>query len=265
MSPLKSQASARLFKFSKWQGAGNDFVFTESPKVFKKSDIQKICDRHFGIGSDGMVFIHKEKSGYEGQFFNPDGSKAGFCGNAARCFAGLIFSKTVKFEIQFKLNQISVTAKRKSKDKIEVQWTIPEMSCETLSLVSGGVLKFVQVSVPHVVLEEVESLTNASLLKAKQFRSEKRWGSEGTNVTYFRRIDAHKFEAVTYERGVEDFTLACGTGAVAVSLSEGKENRATEIIMPGGILTVFVDRNEKFVSLSGDAKMVFEGTYRGSM
>lgn len=265
---------------TKLQGTGNDFIFIDArtplPGKFAQTPrpdlVRQLCDRNFGIGSDGMVFVEEKESGYRWDFFNTDGSYAEMCGNATRCFGRWAHSKLGLSEIDFEtlVGKVKVTV---SGDDVtsylnfvtaqprSVQLTLDSQKLEVFLLDTG---------VPHFVVQ-IEKLADTkksqSIISALRFHPEA--GPRGANVTFLEIVGEQKFKTVTFERGVEDFTLSCGTGvlaAAAVGLQIQARFRGepakleAAVEAPGGKLKVKYGPQFKTVWLTGPAVEVFETT-----
>jgi diaminopimelate epimerase len=260
---------------TKLVGTGNDFLFVDAqstlPGRFAKASrpeiVKLLCDRHFGLGADGMVFVEKNAEGYRWDFFNTDGSYAEMCGNATRCFGRWANSKLGLKEIEFEtlVGKVKVTV-----DKNEVTSYLAFVKAElkelklpigtrelTVYLTNTGVPHFV---VPVGKLEEAQVASD--IIQTLRFHPEA--GARGANVTFLEILSAQRFRTVTFERGVEDFTLSCGTGvlaAAAVGLQTGTSSSLeADVSTPGGSLKVKFGPGFSTVSLTGPAVEVFETT-----
>lgn len=258
--------------------AGNDFVFAlagrDVPRGWKpvSQNVREICDRHFGVGADGMVVMTKlSEQKYEWAFFNNDGSNAAMCGNAARaamCFLAHEESKPVELVTDFGLVRLEILGGNEF--RIAIDYSSKKLELKNVKSAGprgadliGPVL--IDTGVPHVVLEcsdDVLSLKDRSL--AAPFRWAKEAGSAGANVTFFKRRDVNAIDAITFERGVEDYTLSCGTGVLAAALvaSGALESRTWKneihVRNPGGNLRVHSVRFPEELLLAGPARRVFK-------
>jgi diaminopimelate epimerase len=279
--------------FVKIQGAGNDFIFIDLRKtVFgsfsslsRAEFVAKICDRHFGVGADGLVFVEAVASPQTGalashqadlqwDFYNTDGSFAEMCGNAARCMGlwAALYANLPRFKfatragvvradvllpIESGLENPRVTV---DLDFVKIEWQ--DIHYKNQGEDKAAVL--VNTGVPHAVVE-VPSLDNLSLFKEDiaALRFHPQAGERGANVTFLQR--GSELRTVTFERGVEDFTLACGTGvlaAAAVAL-RGTHQAKAELRTPGGVLQVVLGLTSG-ATLVGDASVVFVGEFNGA-
>jgi len=271
--------------FTKLTGAGNDFVLIDkklNPKLSIDSEmIRKICDRRFGVGADGLLIIDDGVNiDFKMEYFNSDGSNGMLCGNGARCiikyadFSGRIRGTNTKFTfngedfsgviidediIRFQLNSPT-----KLKQNFEIEILNKKMN-----------VSFIDTGAHHVVVnidDAINAIKNIELFPVEKFGKEIRFSKYfeplGTNVNFIS-IKNDIINIRTYERGVEQETLACGTGAVAsaiIAVKEGKISTPVKLKTKGGdILKVDFQINENVienVSLTGPAKIVFQGKYK---
>lgn len=255
------------FNFFKYQGTGNDFVLIDNRDlIFPKENtrlIKNICDRRFGIGADGLMLLENEKEvDFKMVYYNSDGNESTMCGNGGRCISAFakklgIVSNNGIFEAidgkhEFIIDPLNEDVILKMIDVNEIQ-----SENDDYILFTGS---------PHYVSFRKEIDKIEIVNEARKIRYNERYAKEGINVN-FAEIKHDKVYMRTYERGVEDETLSCGTGTVAVALSvavkSNKEADHIEILTPGGNLAVsFTKEGGKFTNvwLHGPAKLVFEGT-----
>lgn len=261
-------------KFTKLSGAGNDFIVVDlrshknklSTKQ-RKTIVRSACDRHFGVGADGLIFLEKAKSNksdFKWDFYNKDGSHAEMCLNASRCVARYALNKlsgknkSVTFD-----TVVGLVTGKESGNEIEVELPIKKQKIKLLTLktkLSETDGYAVNSGVPHFVVHK--SFFNLHSLKENSslLRFHKSFGVPGSNVTYWEGKGS-SVRAVTFERGVEDFTLACGTGAVAVGMvfeSIYQKNPVT-VQMPGGKIKVHLKDESAIVK--GPAELICEGEF----
>lgn len=265
-----------MISFTKMTGAGNDFVIIDARKGFPKINRTKfaiaICDRHFGVGADGLFLIEKTKNKnahFKWDFYNADGSNAEMCGNGARCVAKFAFDKKIapkkmKFETRAGIIGATVTG-----NKVEVAMTKPRLIFKAVAVPTGDGTKlevgYWDTGVPHVV-KKTEDWSDEYLSEVGSFlRNHDAFAkTNGANATFFQKVGPSHVQAATFERGVEDITLACGTGAVAAALQafiEG-EKSPIKVDMPGGQLNVKVNAEMSEVTLTGEAKYICDGKLR---
>jgi len=254
--------------FHKLVGAGNDFIFvndSDFPETAQRAELaKKICNRKFGIGADGLVFmapIDKGLALLKWDFYNNDGSRAEMCGNAARCavrYLNLMFGvESCQFE-----TLAGLVTGRLEEANVRVQWDIKNTSLEKIDLtisanknISGY---FINTGVPHFVIINSEQplLENDCLL----IQGHAYFGKEQTNVTLLESKPDGSNKTKTFERGVREFTLACGTGVIASAFVLQKMNplEIYNLEVPGGKLQVQLEG--KTAHLIGPAEMVFKGS-----
>jgi diaminopimelate epimerase len=253
-------------EFYKYQGTGNDFVMIDNRQaVFPKNDIQliaRLCDRRFGIGGDGLILLENdEATDFKMVYYNSDGNQSSMCGNGGRCLVA--FAK--------KLNVISNRCTFIATDGLH-HATIAEDGIVSLQMKDVSNVKitadyvFLDTGSPHHV-QLVEDLENYNIKQnGAAIRYGELYGKEGSNINFVKQIDGSNFSLRTYERGVEDETLSCGTGATAVAIAmnaTGKTNaNAINLNVQGGKLVVSFDKKDgQFtnVFLKGPAEFVFKG------
>lgn len=268
--------------FYKYSGAGNTFLISSDKLNIdgseKKELIKKICNPVDGFAADGVLFLDKKQEQVVWDFYNSDGSTAEMCGNAARCafrFSAEHFSQ-LKDKIEF-VTLAGIVKGFKKGDLVAIEMTPvknesghPTLT-EIADLIENANLKeqllkesasshflSIDTGVPHLVFE-IKNFTDYKKLKSLSalLRGLKLF-PRGTNVTLISIINDNTAKAVTFERGVEDFTLACGTGAVAaakyVSLKTQKNN--INIQMPGGDLLVDFESLKSNPILIGQAVLI---------
>ncbi len=261
--------------FKKYQGTGNDFVLIDNTGkndlVLDTEQIQKICDRKFGIGSDGIIVIKDSlEHDFHMHFHNPDGSQS-FCGNGARCavhFAneiGLLKQAPCSFEAIDGVHRAYVCM---NEVKLEMS-SIGELT-ELEHSFSLGSAYMINTGSPHIVSyvdrkEDLERIVEVG----REIRYSKDFLENGVNVNLLQASDAERICIATYERGVENETLSCGTGATACALVYAFKKNLEEgsstigVQTRGGDLKVSFDKTGKAefsnVYLIGPAKMIFNG------
>ncbi|HTY37085.1 MAG TPA: diaminopimelate epimerase [Bacteroidota bacterium] len=260
-------------------GAGNDFVVIDnrSHRIRNGASIaQRLCDRRWGVGADGLILIEKSrKAAFRMMYFNADGSYGGMCGNGGRCAALYAFSHGIAPR-QHKFEAVKhIYAAFVKKQEVVLEMTPPhDMRVNEMLKTSRGNAgsSFINTGSPHVVIP-VENLGRGSDLETldvlglgKEIRYNPAFGVEGANVNFIERIDAKSLRMRTYERGVEDETLACGTGSVASALVAsrlwGMKTPVKVIARSGKTLRIeFNQMDGDFVDvkLIGPAKTVFHG------
>lgn len=253
-------------KFYKYQGVGNDFILIDNrEKVAHEITVQhikKMCDRHFGIGADGLMLLNnKEGFDFEMVYFNSDGNLGSLCGNGSRCivqFASMLGIK--KNEYLFSASDGPHIAKidlnkeisLKMNDVTDVQFSLDHYTLDTGS--------------PHYV-KSVSTLEDFNVVEeGRKIRNHKEFAKKGINVNFVQTLDDDHIFVRTYERGVEDETLSCGTGVTAAALMAAHNDNGfnhVDVKTQGGNLSVEYDKISdtefKDIWLSGPAVFVFSG------
>ncbi len=271
----------RKIMFVKLVGAGNDFILidnivcriTTSDQL--KDLARKMCNRKLGAGADGLLVLEKSKvADLKMRVFNADGSEAQMCGNGARCFA-YYFSGVKKTGKDFLLaleTKAGIVKARVNADNVRINLTQPKNLKLGIPLkVSGRTIKvnFINTGVPHAVIF-VEGLKEIDVFElGREIRYHRFFAPAGTNVNFVEVLSLDSIKIRTYERGVEDETLACGTGSVAAALVSGvkigsKINKIKVRTAGGEVLKVNFIKTEhgfKDVWLEGKAGLVYRGEY----
>jgi len=254
-----------MIEFYKYHGAGNDFIMIDNVNHSFKGDklklAQRLCDRHIGIGSDGIIFIENSfEVDFKMDFYNPDGSQS-FCGNGSRCavaFANLLntFKKTwVEFEAIDGFHNAKLSAN---------QIRVSMQSVSDIRTINNDI--FMYTGSPHYMIQ-VDDINTINLLEiGKSIRYAKIFEPDGTNVNLIQNLDMNKIAIRTYERGVENETYACGTGATAAALAYAQQNNINTGIIDvkavGGDLKVYFTQTEfgyDQIYLEGPTEFVFKG------
>jgi len=251
--------------FNKYEGAGNDFILVKnSPSLISHSDsmlIRKLCNRHFGVGADGVILV-EECSGYDFRmfYFNSDGSPGAMCGNGARCAAHFAMRHMTGFRgLTFLADDGQHTAKPAGEGRTEVSI----ISVTEVRDAPDGIL--INTGVPHLVVFTEDNTKTDMVSFGRKLRWSPAYAPEGVNVNLVS-ITNKKLSVRTYERGVEDETLACGTGITASVIAAAFTGKIvtgeTEVIAKGGTVSVRFRMTEKGATdifLTGPATFVFEG------
>lgn len=255
-----------LIQFYKYQGTGNDFVIIDNrTNFFPKEDtklIERLCDRRFGIGADGLMLLENDpETDFKMVYYNSDGNQSTMCGNGGRCLVAFakqlnVIGDSTSFNAVDGLHHASV-----DKDGI-----VSLQMIDVDSIKINPDYSFLNTGSPHHVqlvddLEHYNVKENGAAIRYGEL-----YGKAGSNINFVKKIDNSTFALRTYERGVEDETLACGTGATAAAIAMNAigETDLTAINMnvEGGKLSVsFEKEGNKYVNvfLNGPAKFVFEG------
>lgn len=254
------------YTFYKYQGTGNDFVILDNRDLtFPKNDtnlINYLCDRRFGIGADGLMLLENDNAtDFKMVYYNADGNESSMCGNGGRCLVA--FAKKMGV-IQDKTTFIAVDGLHHA--------TINEDGLVSLQMIDVVDVKveedyvFLNTGSPHHVQEVVDLKALDVKAVGSKIRYSDLYGQAGSNINFVSKSDENQFVIRTYERGVEDETLSCGTGATAVAIAMYELGKADAnvigIQVEGGQLQISFKKEEgvyKDVHLAGPAQFVFQG------
>ena len=254
-----------IVEFFKYQGTGNDFIIIDDRKnTFNTKDqelVVALCERRLGIGADGLILLKNHKKlDFEMIYFNSDGNQSTMCGNGGRCIVAfakmldIISNETTFMAIDgihnAKVSEESIYLQMKDVNNIEE--------------VGDGF--FIDTGSPHYI-EMVDSLVNLDVIKrGRKIRNSFAFKKDGVNVNFV--LDSKDIQVRTYERGVEDETLSCGTGVVATAIAMHYSNCIEDdfaiINTKGGVLNVtFEEFNGSYrnIWLNGEANMVYAGEF----
>ena len=256
---------SKTLTFAKYQGAGNDFIIIDNRKnILNPGDskrIKQLCDRRFGIGADGLMMLYDHKGvDFEMKYFNSDGYEGTMCGNGGRCivmFAEKI--KLIKQNARFKTNDGVHTA--------EITDTTVRLRMNDVKTIKKfGDSYLIDTGSPHYITFR-KNIDNIDVFnEGRKLRNNQQFKPHGTNVN-FVKVQTNGISVRTYERGIENETLSCGTGAVAAAIVSAYSGQIDSNNVPvktrGGILNVSFRTTDKgFFSdiiLEGPAVFVFEG------
>ena len=272
-------------KFTKMQGIGNDYVyvncFEETVKDPNKTS-RFVSDRHFGIGSDGLILIKpSDVADFEMDMYNSDGSQGAMCGNGIRCVAKYVYDYGLTDKTQISINTksgikyLDLTVEDGKVALVKVNMGAPDTIAKNIPIVSdkeqvidepilvdGKEYRMTGVSMgnPHAVvyIDDVKGLDIEKI--GPKFENHKVF-PDRVNTEFCKVLDDHTVEMRVWERGAGE-TLACGTGACAVavaSILNGYTKEEVTIKLLGGDLKIFWDRKENLVYMTGPATVVFDG------
>lgn len=257
--------------FYKYQGAGNDFIIIDNREnIFDKDNhklIEKLCHRRFGIGADGLILINKsDKASFEMLYYNADGGLGSMCGNGGRC--AVAFAKRLKI-VAIDTTLLAYDGIHKATvinfdENYNAEINLQMMDVKNVEVNADFI--FLNTGSPHYVKFVADVNTINVVEEGRKIRYNERFKSEGTNVNFVQH-DNDKLIVRTYERGVEDETLSCGTGVTASAIAYALQfNKNGTIEIPvktlGGNLKVkFNNKNNYFkdVYLQGEATFVYLG------
>lgn len=263
--------------FTKMNGAGNDFVVLDNRDGSLRLDaarIARLCDRHRGVGADGLLAVEPARgtADFRMRYYNSDGGEAEMCGNGARCFAK--FAATLldrpREDLRFETEAGEISAQLLPNGDVKLGMSAPHSFAEPVVLDLEGTpteVHFLNTGVPHAVVF-VEDLDATDVRKmGALLRYHPHFAPKGTNVNFVREEPGEGIAIRTYERGVEDETLACGTGVVACALlhhlRSGARSPVSVRVRGGDLLRVEFQPGPRgefsSVFLQGPADLVYEG------
>ena len=283
-----------MIKFTKMEGLGNDYVYIDCTEqdIKNASELAKvISDRHFGVGSDGLILIKKSKiADFRMQMFNSDGSEAEMCGNGIRCVGKFVYDKgltdktTLKIETLAGIKILNLNVEDGKVKTVRVDMGEPILDYKLIPARDGKVykskdgIKFYKVNInidnelkeltcvsmgnPH----GVDFMNNMEKLKIEQYgpiiEVDKHFPNK-VNAEFIEIVDKNNINMRVWERGAGE-TLACGTGAcasVVASVLNGYTERQVTVKLLGGKLDIEWNKENNHVYMTGPAKMVFEGEF----
>jgi diaminopimelate epimerase len=268
--------------FHKMTGSGNDFIVIDNRSGSFTTDdedcrdfVRKVCRRKLSAGADGVIFIEDDpECDFRWRFYNADGSEAEMCGNGARCAARFAFLTGVAESPELRFRTLAgIIQARVEGTRVKVQMTDPFDYRSGLELQAAGrtiSVDFINTGVPHAVCfvagaDELERMDVVELGRA--VRRHQQFQPAGTNANFATVLGRDRIRIRTYERGVEDETLACGTGSIAAAITAHERTLVgspVHVLTQGGeTLTIHFDRigpgQYRNVFLEGEARVVYEG------
>lgn len=273
-----------MFNFSKWQGLGNDFILVS---INREGDMnlspitERVCDRHFGIGADGLVPVRPRGGNeFDMRIFNADGSEAEMCGNVSRCVALYLrkhgFSDAPECVLHTRAGRIKVRvldeetvrvdmgSPRLNRADIPMEGEPGEQAIDIQIGVSGRVFTGTAVSMgnPHFVVF-ADDLSQISLEESGYLLENAPVFPRRANIEFAQVLDRGAIRMRVWERGC-GVTMACGTGACATAVAgvlSGRTDSSVRVILDGGELLIEYDRQANRLFMTGPAREVFTGTY----
>lgn len=274
-----------MIKFTKMHGLGNDYVYMDAihQNIESESDLaQFVSNRHFGIGSDGLILICKSDiADFKMRMFNSDGSEAEMCGNGIRCVGKFVYDKgltnktTVNIETLAGIKTLKLNIKEGKVDTVKVDMGEPILSPEKIPVISNEEIvknlklkawdkefTFTCVSMgnPHAITI-VDNTGKFDVEKYGKLLEVNRAFPRKTNVEFIQIVDRNNIKMRVWERGAGE-TLACGTGACAALVAcsiNGLTDRKANIKLLGGTLEIEWDEKDNHIYMTGPAVTVFEG------
>ncbi|MEO6948331.1 MAG: diaminopimelate epimerase [Ginsengibacter sp.] len=254
-------------EFFKYQGTGNDFIILDNREKIHDNitskQINKMCDRRFGIGADGLMLLNrKEGYDFEMEYYNSDGKIGSMCGNGGRCI--------VKFaaRLGIKKKEYSFFASDGAHQaEIDLDKEVSLKMNDVNNVVFSMDAYILDTGSPHYVTNVSDLETLNVKEEGDKIRNRKNFVEKGINVNFIKKLSEDKIYVRTYERGVEDETYSCGTGVTAAALVSAHNDNGfnrVEVKTKGGNLSVefdkISDKEFKDIWLSGPAEFVFSGT-----
>ena len=272
-------------KFTKMQGIGNDYVYVNcfEEKVENPGKLAvRVSDRHFGIGSDGLILIKpSERADFCMEMYNADGSEGAMCGNGVRCVGkyvydyGLTEQTSIQVETKSGIKYLDLTVEEGKVSQVRVNMGAPELSPSGIPVLADGDkvldapimvdgreyrMTCVSMGNPHAVVY-LNDVKNLEIEKIGPMFEMHPCFPDRVNTEFVRVVDGHTLEMRVWERGSGE-TLACGTGACAVavaSILNGHVSGGVTVKLLGGDLKILWDEQENIVYMTGPAAVVFDG------
>ena len=255
-----------MIHFYKYQGTGNDFILLDDRNEnhsFSSEKIKKLCDRHFGIGADGLILL-RNKVGFDFDmlYYNSDGLPGSMCGNGGRCAAAFAHSLGLTTK---KINFNAFDGSHQAEILKENPYSVRLHMNDVLKIESNDAFVFLDTGSPHYCCF-VKNVNEIDVIhEGRKIRYNERFKKDGVNVNFIEQKGAELLVR-TYERGVEAETLSCGTGVtasvVAASFTKKIRGSSCKVVTPGGILHVYFSIESGFykdIWLEGPAEEVFRG------
>lgn len=251
--------------FQKYQGTGNDFIIVDNRKKqydnLTSKHIQLLCDRHFGIGADGLMLLNtSEKCDFEMKYYNADGNESSMCGNGGRCIVQFAYAHQI---IHKKCRFIAIDGEHEA--IIENNNWIKLKMKDVTNVIKENNDFIIDTGSPHYI-KQVQHINNINVVEeGRKIRYNKTFEKQGINVNFVETKKDKNIFVRTYERGVENETLSCGTGVVASALISAHTIGLNQIDIEtlGGNLTVEYNKIDnthfKEIWLCGPAVLVFTG------
>jgi diaminopimelate epimerase len=251
--------------FCKYEGTGNDFVLIDNREgklALTKEQVKQLCDRRFGIGGDGLMLLNTRTDyDFEMKYYNSDGRESTMCGNGSRCivkFAAKVGIRKNKYHF--------VAADGDHEAEIDIDGIVRVKMKDVDSIRAAADYYIIDTGSPHYVKYVTDVRRHKVVPDGRLIRNSPEFKQDGINVNFIESIDKDGIYVRTYERGVEDETLSCGTGVTASALVAAHNDNGfnrVEVTTPGGRLSVEFDKidDNHFTNiwLCGPAEFVFKG------
>lgn len=277
-----------MLKFTKMEGLGNDYVYVDAinQTIENPSELsKKVSDRHFGIGSDGLILISKsDKADFKMNIYNPDGSEAEMCGNGIRCLAKFVYDKkmtnktSITVETLSGIKTLDLKIEKGKVSLVTVDMGEPILDADKIPVINGfkekslNGIDFINVKVelkkftcvsmgnPHAICF-IDNINNIDIAKIGPIIENDKCFPNKTNVEFIEIISKNEINMRVWERGTGE-TLACGTGACAsviASILNGYTDRKVTVNLLGGKLEIIWNKEDNHVYMKGPARTVYEG------
>jgi diaminopimelate epimerase len=269
------KSKVKEIEFYKMSGSGNDFIIIDNRDLsLNVGDLPAfarcVCERNISVGADGLLLIEPSKStDFKWRFFNSDGSVAEMCGNAARCVARFAYLKGIAGKKLSFETLAGIISAEVNENVPKVKLTDPSpVNLDKKIIIDSRefVLDIIDTGVPHAVTF-IDNLEAFDVFEwGRKIRRHEGFQPKGTNANFVAVLDRHKLKVRTYERGVENETLACGTGAVAavlIAAQRGLVDSPVDVTFRSGetLRVYFENKNGRFkeIYLEGRVKIVYHG------
>lgn len=277
-----------MLKFTKMEGLGNDYVYVDAinQTIENPSELsKKVSDRHFGIGSDGLILISKSDiADFKMNIYNPDGSEAEMCGNGIRCLAKFVYDKkmtnktSITVETLSGIKTLDLKIEKGKVSLVTVDMGEPILDADKIPVINGfkekslNGIDFINVKVefkkftcvsmgnPHAICF-IDNINNIDIAKIGPIIENNKCFPNKTNVEFIEIISKNEINMRVWERGTGE-TLACGTGACAsviASILNGYTDRKVTVNLLGGKLEIIWNKEDNHVYMKGPARTVYEG------
>ena len=277
-----------MLKFTKMEGLGNDYVYVDAinQTIENPSELsKKVSDRHFGIGSDGLILISKSDiADFKMNIYNPDGSEAEMCGNGIRCLAKFVYDKkmtnktSITVETLSGIKTLDLKVEKGKVSLVTVDMGEPILDADKIPVINGfkekslNGIDFINVKVelkkftcvsmgnPHAICF-IDNINNIDIAKIGPIIENDKCFPNKTNVEFIEIISKNEINMRVWERGTGE-TLACGTGACAsviASILNGYTDRKVTVNLLGGKLEILWNKEDNHVYMKGPARTVYEG------
>ncbi len=261
-------------RFTKMQGLGNDYVYLDCTKYAPENLpglAERISDRHFGVGSDGLICIFpSETADFRMRMFNADGSEGEMCGNGIRCVGKYVYDKgltgktTLTVETLAGIKTLKLTIDNRMVSAVEVDMGTPRLEKARILTFQGKEYRGIPVSMgnPHFVIS-ISGVRQFDLSHIAPLSVPNPLFPKGVNVEIMEALSPQLLEMRVWERGSGE-TLACGTGAcaaLAAAVAEGMAERTATVQLLGGELLIRWDEADEHIYMTGPAVTVFEGDW----